>query len=153
MSTHCKKAKDTDRNNSVDDKESKPRLKWQACHNKDKHRTLAAKSIDLTSDDLDGHFGARSLLQRKTASGQMHQYRPVGLEAATDPWPANSSSITRRRVLPFRGMTIKVTADMNAAAGLPIDPEGDQEADPSPDIKEVTPDTEGAQEVFSFTFF
>ena len=58
MSTHHKKAKDTDQNNTVDNKESKPRLKWQAHHNKDKQRTLAAKSIDLTSDDLDGHFGA-----------------------------------------------------------------------------------------------
>ena len=50
-------------------------------------------------------------------------------------------------------MTIKVTADMNAAAAigtpssLPIDPEGDQEADPGPDIEEVTPSAEGAQEV------
>ena len=44
-------------------------------------------------------------------------------------------------------MTIETTADMNAEAGLPIDPEGDQEADPSPDIKEVTPGTEGTQEV------
>ena len=40
-----------------------------------------------------------------------------------------------------------MTADMNAEAGLPIDPEGDQEADPSPDVEEVTPGTEGAQEV------
>ena len=46
-------------------------------------------------------------------------------------------------------MTIKMTADTNAEAGLPIDPEGDQEADPGPDIKEVTPGTEGAQEVLS----
>ena len=44
-------------------------------------------------------------------------------------------------------MTIEVTADTNTEAGLPIDPDGDQEADPSPDIKEVTPGTEGAQEV------
>ena len=50
-------------------------------------------------------------------------------------------------------MTIKVTADTNAAAaigttsGLPINQEGDQEADPSPDVDEVTPSTEGAQEV------
>ena len=50
-------------------------------------------------------------------------------------------------------MTIEATADMNAAAGLPIDPEGDQEADPSPDIEEVTPGAEGTQEVFSFMFF
>ena len=42
-------------------------------------------------------------------------------------------------------MTIEVTADMNAVAGLPVDPEGDQDADPSPDVKEVTPSTEGAQ--------
>ena len=58
VSTHCKKAKDTDRNNTVDNKESKPRTKWQSHHNKDKQRTLAAKSVDLTSDDLDGHFSA-----------------------------------------------------------------------------------------------
>ena len=44
-------------------------------------------------------------------------------------------------------MTIKATADMNAVAGFPINPEGDQEADPSPDIKEVTPGAEGVQEV------
>ena len=44
-------------------------------------------------------------------------------------------------------MTIEKTADMNAVAGLPIDPEGDQEADPSPNIKEVTLGTEGTQEV------
>ena len=44
-------------------------------------------------------------------------------------------------------MTIKVTADMNVVAGLPIDPEGDQEADPSLDIEEVTPSAEGTQEV------
>ena len=50
-------------------------------------------------------------------------------------------------------MTIEVTADTNAVAAigttgnLPINPEGDQEADPGPDIKEVTPSTEGAQEV------
>ena len=44
-------------------------------------------------------------------------------------------------------MTIEMTADTNAGAGLPIDPEGDEEADPSPDIQEVTPNTEGTQEV------
>ena len=44
-------------------------------------------------------------------------------------------------------MTIKKTADTNAVAGLPIDPEGDQEADPSPGAKEVTPGAEGTQEV------
>ena len=44
-------------------------------------------------------------------------------------------------------MTIEATADMNTAAGLPIDPEGDQGADPSADIKEVTPSAEGTQEV------
>ena len=58
MNAHCKKAKDTDLNNTVDDKEAKPRSKWQACHNKDKQRTLAAKSVDLTSDDLAQHFSA-----------------------------------------------------------------------------------------------
>ena len=36
---------------------------------------------------------------------------------------------------------------MNAEVGLPINPEGDQEADPSPDIEEVTPCAEGTQEV------
>ena len=92
---------------------------------------------------------ARSPLRRETASGQMHQYHPVGLKAAADPRPANSSPITRRRVFPFEGMTIKATAETNAAAaigtthGLPIDPE----ADPSPDFKEVTPSAEGAREV------
>ena len=50
-------------------------------------------------------------------------------------------------------MTIKVTADTNLTtaigtiSSLPIDPEGDQEADPSPDVKEVTPGTEGTQGV------
>ena len=95
---------------------------------------------------------ARSPLRRKTASGQMCQYHPVGLKATADPWPANSSPITRRRVLPFEGMTIKVTADTNVVAaigttgGLPINPE-DQEADPSPDVEEVTPSAEDTQEV------
>ena len=83
----------------------------------------------------------------------MCQYHPVGLKVAADPRPANSSSITRTRVLPFEGMTIEATADLNAATatattgGLPINPEGDQEADPSPDIKEVTPSTENTQGV------
>ena len=95
-----------------------------------------------------GHIAStRSPPRRKTASGQMHQYHPVGLKAAADPQPANSSLVTRRRVLSFEGMTIEVTADMNAAAGLPINPEGDQEADPGPDIKEVTLGTGGTQEV------
>ena len=40
-----------------------------------------------------------------------------------------------------------MTADINAEAGLPIDPDGDQEADPGPDVKEVTPGAEGTQEV------
>ena len=44
-------------------------------------------------------------------------------------------------------MTIKTTADMNAEAGLPINPDRDQEADPCPNIKEVTPGPEGTQEV------
>ena len=93
-----------------------------------------------------GHIAStRSPPRRETASGQMCQYHPIGLEAAADSWPANSSLITRRRVLPFRGMTMKATANTNAAAGLPINPEGDQEVDPSPDIKEVTPGAEGTQ--------
>ena len=101
-----------------------------------------------------GHIAsARSPLRRNTTSGQMRQYHPVGLKAAADLWPANSRLITRRRVLPFKGMTIKVTANLNAATAIgttssvPINPEGDQEADPGPDVKEVTPGTEGAQEV------
>ena len=77
----------------------------------------------------------------------MSQYHPVDLEATADPRPANSSPITRRRVLPFKGTTIKKTADTNTAAGLPINLEGDQEADPGPDVKEVTPSTEDTQEV------
>ena len=44
-------------------------------------------------------------------------------------------------------MTIEMTADINAEAGLPIDPERDQEADSGPDIEEVTPGAEGTQEV------
>ena len=95
-----------------------------------------------------GHIAsARSLLQRRTASGQMHQYHQVDPKATADPQPANTSPIIRRRVLPFEEMAIKKIADMNTAAGLPINPEGDQEADPSPDVKEVTPGTEGTQEV------
>ena len=39
MSTHSKKAKDPDQNNKVDDKDSKPRVKWQAHHSKDKLKT------------------------------------------------------------------------------------------------------------------
>ena len=95
---------------------------------------------------------ASSPLIRETASGQMHQYHPVGLEATADPQPANSSPIIRRTVLPFKGMTIEVTADTNTVAaigttgGLPIDP-GDQEIDPNPDITEVTLGSEGTQEV------
>ena len=44
-------------------------------------------------------------------------------------------------------MIIEMTADMNAEAGLPIDPEGDQETDPGPDAEEVTPGTESTQNV------
>ena len=77
MSTHCKKAKDTDQNNTVNDKESKPRLKQQACHNKNKQRTLAAKSIDLTSDDLDGHFSAfLDKCSQETASTTQEDSQP-----------------------------------------------------------------------------
>ena len=46
----------------------------------------------------------------------------------------NTSQRTRRRILPL------------VEAGLPINSEGDQEADPDPD---VTPGTEGAQKVLS----
>ena len=77
----------------------------------------------------------------------MYQYHPVDLEAAANPLPKISSLITIRRVLPFEGMTIKETADTNAAAGLPISLKGDQEADPGPDVEEVTPGAEGAEDV------
>ena len=80
MSTHHKKAKDTDQNNTVNDKESKPRSKWQACHNKDKQRTLAAKSIDLTSDDLDGHFSAfLKICSQETTSTMQENSQPEPL--------------------------------------------------------------------------
>ena len=53
MSTHGQKAKDTDQNNKGDGKESKSKQQTHSSKSKQK-----AKSIDLTSDDLDGHFGA-----------------------------------------------------------------------------------------------
>ena len=77
----------------------------------------------------------------------MHLYQAASLNVAADLQPTNTSKRARRRILPLGEMTIEMTADMNAEAGLPINPEGDQEADPSPDIEEVTPGTEGAQEV------
>ena len=77
MSTCHKKAKDTDQNNTVNDKESKCRLKWQACHNKGKQGILAAKSIDLTSDDLDGHFGAfLNICSQETTSTMQEDSQP-----------------------------------------------------------------------------
>ena len=77
MSTCHKKAKDTDRNNTVNDKESKPRSKWKACHNKDKQRTLAAKSVDLTSNDLDGNFSAfLDKCSQETASTMQEDSQP-----------------------------------------------------------------------------
>ena len=89
----------------------------------------------------------RGLPRRKVASNQMHLYHAAGLEVAADLQPTNTSQRTRRRILPLREMTIEMTADTNTEAGLPINPEGDHEADPGPDIKEVTPGTEDAQEV------
>ena len=68
----------------------------------------------------------RGLPRRKVASSQMHLYHDAGLKVAADLQLINTSQRTKRRILP---------------------PEGDQEADPGPDIKEVTPDAEGAQEV------
>ena len=59
--------------------------------------------------------------------------------------PTKTSQRTRRRILPLRETTIEMTADTNAEAGLPIDPEADQEADPGPDVEEVTPGTEGSR--------
>ena len=89
----------------------------------------------------------RGLPRRKVASGQMHPYHAAGLEVTVDLQPTNTSQRTRRRILPLRETTIKTTADMNTEAGLPIDPEGDQEADSSPHIEEATPGAEGTQEV------
>ena len=77
----------------------------------------------------------RVLPRRKVASGQMYLYHTASLEVVVDLQPTNTSQRTKRRILPL------------TEAGLPIDPEEDQEADPSPDIEEVTPGTEGAQEV------
>ena len=56
-------------------------------------------------------------------------------EVAADLQPTNTSQRTRRRILPL------------TEAGLPIDQEGDQEADPGPDVEEVTPGAEGTQAV------
>ena len=76
MSTHNKNAKDPDGNKTVNDKEFKPRSKWQACNN-DKQRTLAAKSIDLTSDDLDGHFGVfLKICSQETANTTQEDSQP-----------------------------------------------------------------------------
>ena len=88
----------------------------------------------------------RGLPSRKVASSQMHLYHTAGLKVAADLQPTNTSQRTRR-ILPLGEMTIKMTADTNTETGLPINPEGDQEADPSPDVKEVTTGAEGAQEV------
>ena len=147
-----------------DGKESKSKQPTHRSKSKQK-----AKSVYLTSDDLDGHFGAfldkcrkppalhrktfsqdlrsktsmRGLLRRKVASSQMHLHHAAGLKVAADLQLTNTSQRTRRRILPLGEMTIKMTADTNAEAGLPIDPDGDQEADPSPDVEEVTPGAEG----------
>ena len=81
MSTCNRKAMDTDQNNTVDDKQSKPRSKWQAHHNKDKQRTLAAKSIDLISDDWDGHFSALlEICSQETASNTQEDSQPGPLK-------------------------------------------------------------------------
>ena len=57
--------------------ESKPRSKWQAHHNKDKQRTLAAKSVDLASDDLGGHFDAfLKICSQETASTTQEESQP-----------------------------------------------------------------------------
>ena len=89
----------------------------------------------------------RGLPRRKVASGQMHLYHTEGLEVTADLQPTNTSQRTRRRILPLGEMTIETTADTNTEAGLPIDPEADQEADLGPDFKEVTPGAEGTKEV------
>ena len=76
----------------------------------------------------------------------MHLYHAAGLKVTADFQLTNTSQRTRRRILPPGEMTNKTTADTNTEAGLTIDLEGDQEADPSPDDK-VTPGAEGTQEV------
>ena len=96
---------------------------------------------ETLSQDLQSKASMRGLPRRKVASSQMHLYHGADLQLK------NTSQKTRRRILPLIEMIIEMTADMNAEAGLPIDPEGDQEADPGPDIEEVTPGTVGAQEV------
>ena len=88
----------------------------------------------------------RGLPRGKVTSGQVHLYHAAGLKVTVDLQPTNTSR-RKRRILPLGEMTIKMTADMNAEAGLPINPEGDQEADPGPDVEEDTPGAEGTQEV------
>ena len=65
----------------------------------------------------------------------MHPSHAASLEVTADLQLTNTSQRTRRKILPL------------TEAGLLINPEEDQEADPSPDIKEVTPGAEGTQEV------
>ena len=95
----------------------------------------------------------RGLPRRKVASGQMHLYHTAGLEFAVDLQLTNTSQRTRRRILPVREMTIKITADVNTVTAiemttsLHINPEGDQGADPTLDIEGVTPDAEAILEV------
>ena len=89
----------------------------------------------------------RGLPRRKVVSGQMHLHHTAGLEVAVDLQPTNTSQRTRRRILSLGEMIIEMTADMNAEAGLPINPEGDQEADLGLDVEEVTPGAEGTQGV------
>ena len=82
----------------------------------------------------------------------MHLYHVAGLEVTADLQPTNTGQ-RARRILPLREMTIEMTADMNTVTaaekttGLHINPEGDQRADPTLDIKGVTPDAEAILEV------
>ena len=98
------------------------------------------------SQKLQNKTSMRGLPRRKAASSQMHLYHAAGLKVAADLQLTNTSQRTRRRILPLGEMTIETTADTNAEAGLPINPKEDQEADPGPDVNEVTPGTEGTQE-------
>ena len=87
------------------------------------------------SQDLQSQVSMRGPPRGKVISSQMHPSHAASLEVIADLQLTNTSQRTRRKILPL------IEAD------LPINPEEDQEADPSPDIKEVTPGAEGTQEV------
>ena len=84
----------------------------------------------------------------------MHLYHAAALEVTADLQPTNTGQMARRRILPLGEMTIKMTADVKTVTAtemttalIHIDPEGDQGADPTLDIKGVTPVAEAILEV------